>query len=79
MKTAVSMPDELFEQVERLAEKAGKSRSQVYREALSAYIAAQEGSLTDRMNAAVDHIGEDGLDEWGQEAARRVFERSEWE
>ncbi len=42
MKTAVSIPDKLFERAEELAQRLGKSRSQVYREALAEYVARRE-------------------------------------
>jgi metal-responsive CopG/Arc/MetJ family transcriptional regulator len=35
MKTAISIPDELFNRAEEMARKTGKSRSQLYQEALS--------------------------------------------
>lgn len=39
MKTAVSVPDELFEAAERQAQRTKKSRSQLYAEALAEYLA----------------------------------------
>ncbi|MBK8295132.1 MAG: ribbon-helix-helix protein, CopG family [Solirubrobacterales bacterium] len=42
MKTAVSIPDELFAQADQLADRMGKSRSEVYREALADYVARRE-------------------------------------
>ena len=41
MKTAVSVPDELFEAAERQAERTKKSRSQLYAEAIAEYLARQ--------------------------------------
>ena len=38
MKTAISIPDRLFEAAERLAERLGISRSQLFQHAVSAYI-----------------------------------------
>ncbi|MBI3608757.1 MAG: ribbon-helix-helix protein, CopG family [Nitrospirae bacterium] len=38
MKTAISIPDELFESVNKLAAKSGWSRSQVFVEAVKEYI-----------------------------------------
>lgn len=52
MKTAISLPDELFEAADQLAEKLGVSRSQLYARALSDYVAQhQQGDVTDRLNA----------------------------
>jgi metal-responsive CopG/Arc/MetJ family transcriptional regulator len=38
MKTAISLPDPLFEAADRLARQLGMSRSQLYAEALRAYL-----------------------------------------
>ncbi|MBD2307207.1 ribbon-helix-helix protein, CopG family [Chroococcidiopsis sp. FACHB-1243] len=38
MKTAISLPDEIFEQAEALAQQLGMSRSELYIEALKAYL-----------------------------------------
>ena len=46
MKTAVSLPDELFERAEELAARLGKSRSQVYREALAEYLFRREQRIS---------------------------------
>jgi predicted transcriptional regulator len=51
MKTAISVPDQVFEAAERLARRLGKSRSQVYTEALQAYLADQrDAGVTERLN-----------------------------
>ena len=78
MKTAVSIPDRLFERAEALARRLGKSRSEVYREALAEYVARRE---SDAVTIALDKVVEDigaGVDEWAAEAARRALEQSEW-
>jgi metal-responsive CopG/Arc/MetJ family transcriptional regulator len=52
MKTAISLPDELFEAADELAEKLGVSRSQLYARALSEYVAQHgESDVTERLNA----------------------------
>lgn len=38
MKTAISLPDSIFEEAEALAQKLGMSRSELYTEALKAYL-----------------------------------------
>ncbi len=38
MKTAVSLPDELFVEADRLAKRLKKSRSQLYQEAVQEYL-----------------------------------------
>ena len=78
MKTAVSIPDQLFERAEALAERLGKSRSQVYREALTEYVARREPrAVTEALDEVVDELG-DGGDPFVAEAARRTLDASEW-
>jgi len=78
MKTAISIPDELFERAEALAQRLGKSRSQVYREALADYVARREpAAVTEAINAVVEET-EPTHDDWTAEAARRTLERTEW-
>jgi predicted transcriptional regulator len=78
MKTAVSIPDDLFRRAEELAARLGKSRSQVYREALADYVARREpGSITAAVNEVVDEVGPEN-DPWLAEASRRALERVEW-
>ena len=38
MKTAISIPDQLFESAEKLARRRGKSRSELYSQAISDYL-----------------------------------------
>lgn len=38
MKTAISLPDQIFEEAEVLAQKLGISRSELYTEALKVYL-----------------------------------------
>ena len=79
MKTAVSLPDELFDRAEVLARRLGKSRSQVYREALAEYLFRRESpSVTDALDGVVADLGPEGVDGWLTEAGRRGLERSEW-
>lgn len=51
MKTAISIPDEIFEEAESLAQDKGMSRSQLYVAALAAYLkASRRGSITEKLN-----------------------------
>jgi metal-responsive CopG/Arc/MetJ family transcriptional regulator len=78
MKTAVSIPDDVFEKVERFARRAKRSRSEVFSSALREYMARHApDEVTDAINRAVDEIG-DQKDDFVSEAARRVLEKSEW-
>jgi len=51
MKTAVSIPDELFQKAETLAKRQRKARSTIYAEALKAYLEQQDdSSVTEELN-----------------------------
>jgi metal-responsive CopG/Arc/MetJ family transcriptional regulator len=78
MKTAVSIPDDVFEKAERLAKRSKRSRSEVFSTALREYIARHgPDEVTDAINRAVDEIG-DQRDEFAAAAARRILEKTEW-
>ena len=78
MKTAVSIPDDVFEKVERFARRTKRSRSEVFSTALREYIARHApDEVTDAINRAVDEIG-DQKDEFVARAARRILEKTKW-
>ena len=78
MKTAVSIPDEVFDKVERLARRAKKSRSEVFSAALREYVARHaQDEVTDAMNEVCDRVGE-REDAFLRTAARRILEKAEW-
>ena len=78
MKTAISVPDAVFRAAERQARRMKKSRSQLYAEALSEYIARHAPEeVTEAMNRVVDQLSEPP-DTFVSAAGRRVLERSEW-
>ena len=78
MKTAVSVPDDVFEEAERLERRTKKSRSQLFSEALKEYVARHAPEeVTETMNRVCEEVG-DVADEFVSSAARRVLERSEW-
>jgi predicted DNA-binding protein len=78
MKTAVSIPDEVFEKVERLARRAGRSRSEVFSAALSEYVARHApDEVTDAMDRVIADLG-DQQDAFIRAAGRQVLENTEW-
>jgi antitoxin MazE6 len=78
MKTAVSIPDEVFEGAERLARRTKKSRSKLFSDALREYVARHSGDkITEAMNTACDEIG-NAESEFSGAASRHVLKRSEW-
>lgn len=79
MKTAVSLPDDLFRAAERHAKRVSKSRSQLYAEALAEYLARHApDEVTEAMNRVVERLGEHSPEPFVADAARRVLERTEW-
>ena len=78
MKTAISLPDDLFRRAEATARRLGLSRSEFYARAIAEYLKAQQGnSITERLNelysretAQVDP----GLDR----AQTESLEKQEW-
>ena len=78
MKTAVSIPDDVFEGAERLARRTNRSRSRLFSDALKEYLARYTpDEVNQAMNRALAQIGEQE-DSFVSSAARRVLERSEW-
>jgi predicted transcriptional regulator len=78
MKTAVSIPDDLFRKADELARRLGKSRSQIYREALAEYLLRRDPeAVTQRMDEALEDV-EAQPDAWLAEAGRQGLKRAEW-
>lgn len=60
MKTAISVPDEIFERAERAAKKNGMNRSQFYAAAADRYATELESAdLTAAIDAVVDAANAD--------------------
>lgn len=82
MKTAISLPDPLFAEAEELAERLGKSRSELYAQALAEYVARHdESELTRRLDRVLADLGKGEGDALGDEraltqAAEEVLRRS---
>ena len=78
MKTAVSIPDDIFERAERLASQKQRSRSEVYAAALDEYLARHAlDEVTDTMNRVCDEVGVNN-DAFLAAAGRRALGRIEW-
>jgi len=78
MKTAVSIPDDIFEGAERLARRTKKSRSRLYSDAIKEYIVRHSpDEITEAMNRMCDECDE-RPDPFVTEAARRILSRVEW-
>ena len=78
MKTAVSIPNDIFEVAERLARRTRKSRSQLFSDALKEYLARHTpDEITEAMNRVCDEVGET-KDPFVSHAAHRILRQSEW-
>lgn len=78
MKTAISIPDEVFERAESLARRTKKSRSQLYSDAVREYVSRHApDEITDAMNRVIEAIGRE-KDEFVSMAARRRLAKVEW-
>ncbi|MEK6721361.1 MAG: ribbon-helix-helix protein, CopG family [Chloroflexota bacterium] len=78
MKTAVSVPDDVFQRAERLARREGRSRSEVYSAALREYVARHSpDEVADALDRVVAELGE-ASDAFVTAANRRTLESTEW-
>lgn len=78
MKTAVSIPNDVFEGAERLARRTKKSRSQLFSDAVKEYVTRHAPEdVTDAMDEVCAQLGVT-TDKFVSLTARGVLERSEW-
>ena len=78
MKTAISLPDDLFAEAERLARETKKSRSQIVREALTEYLVRHDvEGMTELVNRVCRDV-DTRLDPLLDAAGRKVLVESEW-
>jgi metal-responsive CopG/Arc/MetJ family transcriptional regulator len=78
MKTAISLPDDLFTAADTLASRLGVSRSRLVALALAEFIAKHRTSkVTERLDA-VYAAEESKIDKAVRRAQRRAVGRTEW-
>jgi metal-responsive CopG/Arc/MetJ family transcriptional regulator len=78
MKTAVSIPDEIFADAERLAKRMKRSRSEIFSRALAEYLARHMPDLvTEAMNQTLVEVNE-LTDPFTIAAGTRLLSRTEW-
>jgi hypothetical protein len=77
MKTAISIPDDVFAEAEKLARRLKKSRSELYSHALREYLARHGPEY---VTETLDRIcGESpGENAFATAVARRTLRRSQW-
>lgn len=80
MKTAVSMPDDVYEQAQRCAKKLGISRSELVTRALRRFLEDEQAAA---IRASYDEAfgpgtGDDDLGKLRRKAARSALAKVEW-
>jgi metal-responsive CopG/Arc/MetJ family transcriptional regulator len=80
MKTAVSIPDRIFASAEKLAERLGVSRSELYARALAGLVEKhREDLVTSQLNEVYGPEGEESsLDEDVVSIQARSIRRDRW-
>lgn len=77
VKTAVSIPDEVFEQAERLARERNVSRSELYADALRLLVQS-DARVTEQLNEVHGGPTPDGAETAVDAVSRRVLADSDW-
>jgi hypothetical protein len=80
MKTAISIPDSLFEEADRLAKTRGWSRSELYANAVTAYVNSERFSgVREKLDAVYGNNEEDSaIDPFLADAQARSLPREKW-
>lgn len=77
MKTAISIPDDLFDDAEKLAQAQKKSRSRLYGDAVREYVARHSADqVTEALDKVCATMPSDS--DFATSAARRALKRSDW-
>lgn len=78
MKTAISLPDDLFTSADALARRLGVTRSGLIATALAEFVAKHKASRISERLDAVYGVEESRVPRALSRAQRRVIEQSEW-
>lgn len=80
MKTAISIPDPVFEAAEQLAKRLGKSRSELYTTAIRDYLEEhREEDVTERLNEIYGAAPEESaVDELLMDLQVRSLGKEDW-
>jgi hypothetical protein len=82
MKTAVSVPDEVFERAERAAKRLGLSRSELFTRAIVSFLSTRtDESITNSYDAAFGESADSDVDADAlrRKATQRALLAVEWE
>ena len=78
MKTVISIPDDLFDDADRLARALKKSRSRLYGDAVREYLARHSAAQVTETLGRVCADAAPTETDVAAAAARRILERSDW-
>jgi hypothetical protein len=80
VKTAISIPDAIFEEAERLAKIRGWSRSELYANAVSAYVNSERFlGVREKLDAVYGkNDGESAIDPLLADAQARSIPKEKW-
>lgn len=79
MKTAISIPDSLFEAAEKAARRMGISRSELYQRAIARYLGGEGGDVVrERLDAVYKSEKNRGLDPLIELAGREILPDEDW-
>lgn len=80
MKTAISIPDSLFEEADRLAKRRGWSRSKLYTNAVAAYVNNERfAGVREKLDSVYGDAEEDStVDPLLADAQARSLPREKW-
>ena len=76
-QTLVQLSDELLERLDNYRERDGRSRSEVIREAIEQYLAADREAETDRQIVAA-YTRQPPEDVWAEQAAKTMIAAEPW-
>ncbi len=78
MKTAISIPEPIFQAAEKYAKRMQKSRSQLFSEAMTEYLERHApNEITRTLNETVETVG-DVHNAFLKKASHVLLEQSEW-
>lgn len=79
MKTAISIPDPVFNAAERLAKRLGLSRSELYVRAISNYLEKHKGQkVTELLNEIYGDAENQGLEKGFKKAQMKSIDKEKW-
>lgn len=79
VKTAISIPDNLFEAAEKVARRLGISRSELYQRAIARYLEREGGDVVrERLDAVYGNPDNRGLDPLIRAAGEAILPDEDW-